>query len=97
MDSLTLTQKKFFAFWDTKIVMILPILERLKQRSAFGLAIIKLNTDLFEKENRVYYKSVFIHTLYKIATRVLMIGKSLYLRSVKHTSNWKHCTHFILI
>ena len=67
--------------------MILPISERLKQRSAFGLAIIKLNTDLFEKENRVYYKSVFIHTLYKIATRVLMIGKTLYLRSVKRTSN----------
>ena len=67
--------------------MILPILERLKQRSAFGLAIIKLNTDLFEKENRVYYKSVFIHILYKIATRVLMIGKSFYLRSVKRTSN----------
>ena len=62
--------------------MMLPLLERLKQSSAFGL----VNADLLEKENRMYYKSVFIHTMYKIVTRVLMIGKSLYLTSVKRTN-----------
>ena len=54
------------------------MLERLKQSSAFGFIIIKVNTDLFEKKNRMYHKSVFIHTMYKIATKVLMIGKSLF-------------------
>ena len=62
--------------------MMLPMLERLKQSSAFGL----VNTDLLEKENRMYHKSVFIHTMYKIVTRVLMIGKPLYLTSVKRTN-----------
>ena len=70
------------------LVMILPMLERLKQSSAFGLIIMKGNTDLFEKENRMYHKSVFIHTMYKISIKVL-IGKSFYLRSVKRTNNLK--------
>ena len=69
--------------------MILPMLERLKQSSAFCLIIIKVKTNLFEKENRMYHKSVFIHIMYKIATRVLMIEKSLYLRSVNRTNNLK--------
>ena len=49
----------------------------------------------------MYHGNIFIHTIYKIATKVLMIGKSLYLRSVKRTNNmnkqkrfgntnWKH-------
>ena len=70
--------------------MILPMLERLKQI----LTIIKVNNNLFEKENRMYHKSVFIHTMYKIAAKVLIIGKSLYLRSVKHASNLKE-GHYI--
>ena len=57
--------------------------------SIFDLIIIKVNNDLFEKENRMYHRSVFIHTMYKIATKVLMIGKSLHLRSVKRTNNLK--------
>ena len=69
--------------------MILPMLERLKQSSTFGLIIIKVNIDLFEKGNRMYHKSVFIHTMYKIATKVLMIGKSLYLRIMKCTNSLK--------
>ena len=35
--------------------MTLHMLERLKQSSAFDLITIKLNTDLFEKENKMYY------------------------------------------
>ena len=69
--------------------MILPMLERLKQSSTFGLIIIKVNIDLFENGNRMYHKSVFIHTMYKIATKVLMIGKSLYLRIMKCTNSLK--------
>ena len=65
--------------------MILPKLKGLKQSSVFGLP--TKNTDLFEKENRMYHKSVFIHTMFKIATKVLMIGKSLCLRSMKRTIN----------
>ena len=69
--------------------MILPMLERLKQSSAFCLIIIKVNTNLSEKENRMYHKNVFIHIMHKIATKVLMIGKSLYLRSVNRTNKLK--------
>ena len=64
--------------------MILPILEKLKQSFMFGLINIKLNTDLFENENRMYHKSIFFHNIFKIATEVLIIGNKLYLRSVKH-------------
>ena len=59
----------------TKFVMILPILGKLKQSFVFGLIIIKVNTDLFEKENRMYQRNVFIHTIFRIVTEVLMIGK----------------------
>ena len=69
---LTVTQKKFFTFRDAKLVMILPMLEKLKQSFVFGLIIIKVNTDLFEKENRTYHRSVFIYTIFKIAIEVLM-------------------------
>ena len=47
-----------------------------------------------ERENRMYHRSVFIHTLYKTATTVLMIEKSLYLTSVKRTKNLKKGKHF---
>ena len=63
VEPLTLTQKKFTTFRDAKSVMILLMLERLKQSSTFGLIIIKVNTNLFEKENRIYHKSIFIHTM----------------------------------
>ena len=55
--------------------MILPMLEKLRQSFVFGLIIIKVNTDLSEKENRTYHRSVFIYTIFKIAIEVLMIGK----------------------
>ena len=55
--------------------MILPMLEKLKQSFVFDLIIIKVNTDLFELENGTYHRSVFIHTIFKIATQVLIIGK----------------------
>ena len=51
------------------------MLEKLKQSFVFVLIIIKVNTNLFEKENRMYDRSVFIHSIFKIATEVLMIGK----------------------
>ena len=42
--------------------MILSMLEKLEQSLFFVLLIIKVNTNLFEKENAMYHKSVFIHT-----------------------------------
>ena len=50
---LTVTPKKFFTFCYAKSVMILPMLEKLKQSSAFGLIITIVNIDLFKKENRM--------------------------------------------
>ena len=55
--------------------MLFPVLEKLKQGSVFGLIIIKVNSDLFEKKNRIYHRSVFIYSIFKTATQVLMIGK----------------------
>ena len=69
--------------------MTLPMLEMIKHSSVLNLIIIKVNTNLFEKKNRMYHKSVFIHTIYKIATKVMIIGKSLYLRSMKRSNNLK--------
>ena len=54
---------------------MIVLMEKLKQSFAFGLIIIKVNTDLFEKENRTYHRSIFINTIFKIAIEVLMIGK----------------------
>ena len=89
VDPLTLTHKKSFTFWDVRLVMTLHVLERLKQSSSLNLIIIKGNTYLFETEKRMYHRSVFIHIMYKIATNVLMIRKSLPLRSVKRKNNLK--------
>ena len=44
------------------------MLESLTENSAFGFIIIKVNTELFEKKNRMY---VFIHTMFKFATKLL--------------------------
>ena len=63
VDPLTVTQKKSFTFWDAKFVMTLHMLERLKQSSVFDLIIIKVNTDLFEKENNVPQKRFHSHYL----------------------------------
>ena len=92
--SLNCNLEKFITFQDAKFVMILHMLERLKQSSTFGLIIIKAKTDLFEKENRINYKIVFIHTMYKIATKILTTGNSIYLRGVKRTSILKKGKHF---
>ena len=51
------------------------MLEMLKESSFFVLIIVQVNTDFFEKENRMYHGSIFIHTIFKIVTEVLMIGK----------------------
>ena len=75
MGPLTVTQKRFSTFYDAKFETILPMLEKLKQSFAFGLLIIKVNTDLFEKESRTYHRSVFINTIFRIAINVLMIGR----------------------
>ena len=74
--------------------MILPILGKLKQSFVFGLIIIKTNTDLFEKENRMYHRSVFIYNIFRIATEVLMMGKKVYLRIVKRRNNLKKKRRF---
>ena len=52
-----------------------PTLEKLKQRFVFGLIIIKVNTNFFKKENRIYHRSIFMHTMFKTATEVLIFGK----------------------
>ena len=77
-----------------KLVVILPILENLKQTFIFRLIFMKVNTNLFEKKNRIYHRSVFIHTIFKIVTEILMIGKFLYLRNVKCTNNLKKRSRF---
>ena len=40
-----------------------------------------------KKKNRMYHRSVFFDTMFNISTEALMIGKKLYLRSVKHPNN----------
>ena len=71
---LTVTEKTFFNFWEENFVMILPMLEKLKETFVFGLIIIKVNTDLIRKENNVPQKG--FHSRYiQIAIEVLMIGK----------------------
>ena len=57
--------------------MILPM-GRLKQIFVFSLIIIKVNTGLFEKENRIYHRSAFIHAMFKIATKVMMVLAQMY-------------------
>ena len=51
---------------------------RLKQIFVFSLIIIKVNTGLFEKENRIYHRSVFIHAMFEIATKVMMVLAQMY-------------------
>ena len=70
---LNINLKKFSTFLDAKLVMILPMLANAKFRLSFNNY--KVNADLFEKENRMYLRPVFIHTMFKIATKVFMIGK----------------------
>ena len=52
-----------------------PYVGKAKTKFHFRLNIYKKNSDLFEKENRMYHRSVLILTIFKIATEVLMIGK----------------------
>ena len=75
MGPFIVTSERFFNFWDAKFVMTLTMLVKLKQSFVFDLIIIKINTDLFEKENITYHRSVFIRALFKIAAEVLMTGK----------------------
>ena len=56
-------------------VMILPMLEKLKQTFVFGLIIIKVNINFFKGEKGMYHGNVFIHTIFKIAKEILMIAK----------------------
>ena len=70
------------------------MLQRLKQSPVFGVTATKLNGDLPEKESRTYLRSVLIHTMFKIDTKIPMIGKSIYLRSVKRVINAKQETSF---
>ena len=73
---LTVTSKKF-------------MLEKLKESFALGLLIIKVNTNLPEKENRIYHSRVFTPIMFKIAKKVLMNGMSLYFRILERTNNLK--------
>ena len=75
MVLLTVILKRFFTFSNAKYVMILPMLGKLKQSFVFGLIFIKVNTNLLEKENRMFYRSIFVHTVFKIFTEILMIEK----------------------
>ena len=58
-----------------KIFDDIPMLVKLKKSFVFALIIIKVNTDLHGKENKTYHRSVFIHTIFKIAIEVMNIGK----------------------
>ena len=66
------SNSRFSISWDAKFVMILPMFEKLKQSFIFGSITIKVNTDILEKGNRTYHRSVFIS---KIVIEILMIGK----------------------
>ena len=46
-----------------------------KATFVFGLIIIKVNTNFFKEQKGMYYGNVFIHTIFKIATEILMIAK----------------------
>ena len=61
-------------------MMIIPMLEMLKQISISSLITMKIKINLLEKENKMSFKSVFINNMFKITTKVLMIGKSLYFK-----------------
>ena len=56
----------------------------------------------------MYHRSAFIYNMFQIAAKVLMIGKPLYLRSVKRANilkkgkhlcniNWKRFNHLVLM
>lgn len=81
---------------------------KLLKSCANSLITITVNTNLLEKWNRMSHKSIFIHTMLKIATMVLIIGKSLYLRNVTlannlkrektfGNTNWKHFAPLVLM
>ena len=72
---LTVNSEKVLYLLRCKICDDIPMLEKLKQSFVFRFLIVKVNNDLFEKENRTYHRSVFIHAIFKIAIEVLMIGK----------------------
>ena len=71
------THKKLYTFSGITFVMMLPMLERLKQSFSSGLITITVNIDLLKKESRMSFKSVYIHTIFKIATKVLTIESHL--------------------
>ena len=75
-----------------KFIMTLPILGRLNQGSVSCLTAIKVNADLLERPMRMSHKIAFIDTIFKIATKVLMIEKPRHLKSVKRTNNSKKRT-----
>ena len=75
--TLNCDSKTFLFNWNTKFLMVVYMFETLKKSSTFGLIIITVNTNLFEKPNRMYHRSFFINTIFKIASKSLMIGKSL--------------------
>ena len=74
-ESFKCNSEKVLYLLRYKFVMILPMFEKLKQSLIFGIIVIKVNTDLFKKKKRMCYRSAFIHTIFKIAKEVLMIGK----------------------
>ena len=80
---LNCNSKKVIYLLTCKICDELPMLKSLKQSPIFILITIKVNTNLLEKGSKMCHRSVFLHTMSKIATKVLMLRKSLYLRIVK--------------
>ena len=63
----------------------IPYVGKAKTKFHLRFNYYKVNNDVFEKKKRMHHKNVFIYTFYKIAKSELMIGKSLYLRGLKHT------------
>lgn len=52
MDLLIVTQKEFFTFWGVTFMMIIPMLEMLKQSSISSLITTKVKIGLLEKKNK---------------------------------------------
>ena len=56
--------------------MLLFMLERLKQSFALDLVIIKVKSDLSEKENIMYHRNVFTHIVFRIVIKRLILRNS---------------------
>ena len=88
------TQKKFLTFWGVKFMMMLPMLERLKQSLASGLITIKVNLDLQKKKDCRKGIGDWEVSLFESCE---MENTNLKKENVFGNKNWNHFNHLVLI